>query len=384
MTDIPATPTTASSELSDDGAGSAETLPPAKRPSVFKIVLRVVVVVVALGISAVVLMNVFDDLDPAEIRSALGALDDAEVLSLLSMWLLWLAAQGLLTASLIQGLPVRRGVLAYLGPAAVTSVVPGPSDLPVRHRMLTSWGRSSQEATLAVAAGGLFSIGIKLLLPIVAGLGLLISDAPLDGPLRTAVYITVVVAIVVAVIAFVFSSPTRTERVGRLIAPVWRGVLRLLRRSGGREHTNDALADRLVEVRTRSLETLEGRWKTAAWATLLTAATRFALLLMSVRFVDVAEGDLPWTQVFVVFALVQGLTVFPITPGDAGVSEVAFIGLLTAAAGSQYVNEVTAAVVIFRVLTWLVIIPVGLATLGFWRYSLRRTARQTQVQQVPT
>ena len=60
------------------------------------------------------------------------------------------------------------------------------------------------------------------------------------------------------------------------------------------------------------------------------------------------------------FALVQGLTVIPISAGDAGVSEVAYIGLLTAAAGSEYVNEISAAVLIFRVLTWLLIIPVGL------------------------
>ena len=73
------------------------------------------------------------------------------------MWLLWIGAQGLLTASLVPGLAVRHGVVAFLGPAAITSVVPGPSDLPIRYQMLTSWGRSPGEATLSVAAGGIFS-----------------------------------------------------------------------------------------------------------------------------------------------------------------------------------------------------------------------------------
>ena len=108
------------------------------------------------------------------------------------------------------------------------------------------------------------------------------------------------------------------------------------------------------------------------WATVSTAATRFALLLMAIRFTGTPEDAISWPQIFVVYAVVQGLTVLPITAGDAGVSEVAYIGLLTAAAGSQYVNQITAGVLIFRVLTWVVIIPIGLATLGIWQRTMAR------------
>ena len=43
----------------------------------------------------------------------------------------------------------------------------------------------------------------------------------------------------------------------------------------------------------------------------------------------------------------------PITAGNAGVSEVAMVSLLTASAGSAAINEVTAAVILFRLLAWL-------------------------------
>ena len=62
----------------------------------------------------------------------------------------------------------------------------------------------------------------------------------------------------------------------------------------------------------------------------------------------------------------------PITAGDAGLTEVAYIGLLTAAAGSQFVNEITAGILLFRLLTWILIVPIGFATIGVWRYGLRR------------
>mgnify|MGYP001822798901 CR=1 FL=1 len=350
-----------------DDVPTVEEIPDAPKPKLRKILFRIVFVVAALGLSFFVLARTFDDLDLDEIRSALASLNDAELLSLGSMWILWVGAQGLLTASLVPGLAVRHGVVAFLGPAAITSIVPGPSDLPVRFRMLTSWGRTVGEATLAVAAGGIFSIGVKLALPVIAAIGLVVSDAPIDGTLQTVVVISLVVGLGVVVLAVVLGSEKRTEQAGRLIAPIWARVLRLLRKPQPAD-----LPAQMVAARSSAVQTLHDRWLVATWATTLTAATKFALLLMALRFVGVDDATLPWTQVFVVYALVQGLTVFPITPGDAGVSEVAYIGMLTAAAGSEWVNQVTAAVLLFRILTWLVIIPVGLAVLGGWRFQLKR------------
>ncbi len=334
---------------------------------VLKIAMRVVLVVGALLLSFWILGAAFDDLDFDEVVDTVQSLDDADTLALGSMWLLWIGAQGLLTASLIPGLPVRRGVVAFLGPAGVTSIIPGPSDLPFRFRMLTSWGRTPAEATLAVAAGGIFSIGIKLVLPVVAAVGLLVSGSAIDGTMRTVVVIALIVGVSIVVLSFVLGSARRTERTGRLLAPIWGLVLKLLRKSQPPD-----LPGQMVAARARAVETLRDRWLIATWATVLTAVTKFALLIMALRFVGITESDLPWPQVFVVFALVQGLTVLPLTAGDAGVSEVAYIGLLTAVAGSGFVNQISAGILIFRVLTWLLIIPVGLTTLGVWSVQDRR------------
>lgn len=358
-------------ELTDDLADPVDAPSPRESTArqVRRAAIRIVLVVAALAFSGWVLATTFDDLDLGEVLAAIGSLSDAELISLGAMWLLWVASQGLLTASLVPHLPVRRGVIAFLGPAAVASIIPGPSDLPVRYRMLTSWGRTTGEATLAVAAGGIFSIGIKLVLPVVAAIGLLLSDAPIDGTMRMLVTIGLIVGLLIAGFAWVFGSERRTERVGRLIAPVWGAALRLLRKPQPSD-----LATRMVSVRTRSVQVLRERWLTATWGTVLTAATRYALLLMALRFTGTGQGTLSWGQVFVVFALVQGLTVIPITAGDAGVSEIAYIGLLTAAAGSEYVNQISAGVLIFRLITWLALIPVGLATIGFWKLKLQRHA----------
>jgi len=342
---------------------------PKKKMSWWKVGLRVLLVVGVLAVSAWVLLKAFDDLDFDAVFDALKSLDDAEILALIAMWILWVASQGLLTASLITQLPVRRGVLAFLGPAAVGALVPGPSDLPVRYRMLTSWGRAPSEATVAVAAGGLFSIGIKLLLPVIAAVGLLVTGAELGGALKTVVIVVLAIGGGAFVLALILGSRRATERFGRLLDPVWRALLRLMRKPD-----REDLGTRLLASRESALARLKDRWLLAAWGTLLTAGTKFALLLMAIRFTGVPDDVLPWTQVFVAYALVSGLTVVPITAGDAGVSDVAFIAMLTASAGDEHVNTITAGVILYRVITWLLVIPVGLGALGVWQRGVRREA----------
>lgn len=339
------------------------------------IALRLALSVAALVIAAVVLANVFDELDAGEVARTLSSLQDAEVIGLTSVWLLMLAAQGLLTASLIEAMPVRQGVISFLAPAAVAMVVPGPSDLPLRYRMFVSWGYSSGEAGLAIAAGGVFSIGTKLVLPVLAGVTLLVADIPVAGVATIIVGATLFLGAGIVLAVAVLGSERRTEVVSRrVLEPIWLLTLRLLRRR--REET--ALVDRLLSARAEAMGVLRGRWPLATWASFLTALATASLLLLCLRSVDVPAEDLRWTSVFIVFALVQGLTVVPITAGNVGVAEVGYVTLLSTLAEPGNVNEIAAAVILFRLLTWLLLIPAGVAAFSVWRLALRREAEVSQ------
>ena len=69
--------------------------------------------------------------------------------------------------------------------------------------------------------------------------------------------------------------------------------------------------------------------------------------------------------------MVELLTVVPITAGGAGVVELGYIGLLTGYAGGANVNQVAAGVMLFRLATWIAIIPIGWLTVLFWRISVQ-------------
>jgi hypothetical protein len=359
-------PDDASVEL-DDPALLPDAPPRSTRRRVISIVIRLVITVAALAISAVVLAGIFDDLDWDLVWSSVRSLDDAQRLALLMGLGLVIAAQGVVTSATVPGLPVRRGVLAYLAPTAVASVIPGPSDLPLKYRMYASWGRSPSESALSVAASGIFSIGTKLVLPLLAVIVATISSVELtDGVNRTILLAGVILAVAIGLSVLVLGSARVTHSIAHWLDAPWAVVLRMLRKDAR------PLADVLSGARERALEAISARWQMGLWGAFIASAAQVALMLMAVRFMGVPETAIPAAGVFVAFGVVQGLTVIPITAGNVGVSETAWITLMGAMAGTEYINQISAAVIVYRMLTWILLIPLGGAAAIVWRRGLRR------------
>ena len=357
-----------------DGERHADASPPTRKQSIRKVLIRVLVMAVGIGVAAVLLVKTFDDLDLTSIVDAIKSLDDAEKLSLIGGTVILCWAEGLLMASFVHGMPARRGTLAWLGPTAVGSVVPGPSDVPFIFRMFRSWGQPTASAATAVAAASLYNIGSKLVLPAVAGIGVVVADIPLDGVMNTIVTAAVILAVFLIAAGVVLGSEKRTAAAGRWLEKVWRPTMRLLRR-----HPPDRpLADRLVIQRTEAAALLRGTWYKSLASITFVTFVRVALLVMSLRFVGVPESALSWVAIFCVWAIVRGLTVIPLMPGGVGVSEVAYIGMLTAISGQQWVNEVTAGVLVYRILTWLLMIPAGGVAMALWQVGLRKSRKRQQ------
>ena len=337
-----------------------------------RVVFRILVVVAVLGLSTFVLFNVFDDLDWNEVRSSIAELSDAEILSLTFGWMVWVVTQGALTASLVDKLAVRRGVLASLGPTAISSVIPGPSDLPVRYRMYQSWGVSSSEATTAVVGSGVFSIGANLVLPSIAGVLIMFADVPLSGFFSVIVTASVALAVIVVTAGFTLGSAQRTKAAGRRLDRPARAVM-------GRLHKtlpDKNLGDVLVEKRAEAFDHLADKWVKCTVATVATTAAKCSLLVLTLRFVGIPEAALGWLAIAAAYGLVAGMTAIPLTPGSAGVAELGFVGLLTAAADGDWVNQITAGVLLYRLMTWLLLIPVGMGALGVWRFGVRAAERR--------
>ena len=79
---------------------------------------------------------------------------------------------------------------------------------------------------------------------------------------------------------------------------------------------------------------------------------------MGLRVVGVPEDALSIAEIFAVYALVMVITIIPLSPGGAGVSELLFISAFSALAPT-YEAAITAGVFLYRLYFWFAPVPIA-------------------------
>jgi uncharacterized membrane protein YbhN (UPF0104 family) len=121
----------------------------------------------------------------------------------------------------------------------------------------------------------------------------------------------------------------------------------------------------VIKFRRQVIGLVQRRWVPLTFAAVLSHASLYLVLVVSLRVVGVSDDDVGWAQVLAVFAFARLLSAIPLTPGGVGVVELALIEGLTRAGGDD--PRVVVAVLLFRLLTYVLPIALGLGTYIVWR-----------------
>jgi uncharacterized protein (TIRG00374 family) len=245
---------------------------------------------------------------------------------------------------------------------AVSNAVPagGAVAVGLTYGILSSWGFSKSRITLSVVITGIWNNFLKLGSPIVAIVLLIITGEPGGGRMVAAVAGLAGLTGAIVVFALILSSEEYARKVG-LTAARWMSSLRQLFGRGPVDGWDLAV----VKFRGRVIGLVRHRWVALTATTLVSHASLFAVLLVSLRVMGVSQEEVSWAEAFAVFAFARLLTAVPLTPGGVGVIELALIAGMTSAGGED--AQVVAAVLTFRLLTFVLPIIVGVFAYLFWR-----------------
>jgi uncharacterized membrane protein YbhN (UPF0104 family) len=226
--------------------------------------------------------------------------------------------------------------------------------------MNSSWGFSRNRTSVMLLVSGLWNNFVKLGMPVLA-LVLLLFQAPPDAG-RVVAGLLGLAGLVAGAVALwlLLRSRESAARLGRGTARVVNVLLRPLHR-GPVQGWDKAT----TKFRDRTVLLLRARWQWITLATLISHVSLFVVLLLSLRFCGVSASEVGWIEALAVFAFARLLTAIPFTPGGVGFIEVALIAGLSAAGGAR--SAVAAGVLVFRVLTYVLPIPLGVLTYVFWQ-----------------
>lgn len=293
-----------------------------------------------------------------EIRAMTGL--EMATLALAAVWNL--ATYLFVMVGATPGLKYRQAFVATETSTAVSNTIPGGGALGIAltYSMFGSWGFSRSRTSVSLVVAGIWNNFVKLGMPVLALSLLALQGKPSGGRIvAAAIGLGALVAAVVALAALLGSEAT-ARKLGLFAA----GVANRLLRAAGRPPV-DGWDRATVKFRGRTELLVSARWLWITVTTLISHLSLFFVLLLALRHIGVSAQDVGWIEALAVFSFARLLTAIPITPGGLGVVEVALITGLVAAGGAR--AQVAAAVLLFRGLTYVIPIPLGLATYLYYK-----------------
>lgn len=282
------------------------------------------------------------------------ALLAATVVNLLTFPPPWMVA--------LPGLRFLHALVVTQAATAISIVFPGGAAVGMAgsYGLLRGWGFPGAAVGRAVTLTGIWNQFTNLAFPIVA-VALLAVDGGSNPLLTTVAFVGLgVLGVAIAGLALVLWSSSLARDLGDVAAQgvSWaRGKLR----RGPVAWTGE----RFVAFRRDSLDLLRRRWLALTAATLLGHLTVFVVLVVSLRALGVPAAEVSLVEAFAAWALVRVLGAIPLTPGGIGVVELGLTGALVGFGGAN--ASVVAAVLVYRFLTVVPTVLLGLASGMVWR-----------------
>jgi uncharacterized membrane protein YbhN (UPF0104 family) len=319
--------------------------------------------VASIAIVAVLLGGVLPAIaDFGDVWEAIVALTWLETVSLAGSATWNIVTYLLVIVAALPGLTLMQAFAVSQTSTAVTNTLPGGSaiGLGVTYAMFSSFGFGTGSIAIATVVTGLWNTFVKLGLPVVA-LALLTMQGNSNPALLSASLTGVaVLVLMIGALVLVLASERYARIVGEKAGAIVTRAAALL----GREKEL-RWGDGFVRFRTQSIGLLRRRWHLITAATVVSHLSLFALLWLSLRHMGVAAESVTGFEALAAFSVVRLATVVPITPGSLGIVEVGLTTALVVAGGQQ--APVVAAVLVYRALSYLLQLPLGLVGYVVWR-----------------
>jgi uncharacterized membrane protein YbhN (UPF0104 family) len=310
------------------------------------------------------------------IEGTLGGLSAADIAVLTLVWALGLWVHSFVLTASLPGLSRRRALTLNLTGSAVANVVPlgGAFGVALNWAMVRSWRFRPLAFTRFTLVSNVWDVLAKLLLPVVALLALLAGGSVATHSLRVAAALAVALLMTgVSAIVAMMASDRAARALGAAADDGLCAVRRAIRRPASSGHD---LEEKATHLRATTIDLVRAHWPQLSLGIVGYYLLQGLLLWLALTAVGSDPRVLGPAEVAAGFAVERMLCLVLVTPGGVGVSETGCVALLVALGGDPTISA--AGVLLYRVFTYLLEIPVGGLGIAWWVGSRRLAGHATQ------
>lgn len=328
----------------------------------------------SVAITVAVLVIVFGFVVPqfSDYRSILDVLIDVSpgawiILAIVSV--AFLVAYPIVLMSVLDTLRFREAFVNHMTGTAVTNSLPSGGALAIglNYAMYLSWGFTPHSVSAGLLAAGVWDWYVRIALPVLAVIAIAIAGDALGWMWFVSIGGAAWVAFSIWLVVTLLRSETAAERIARWLDRLVARIARVVRKD-----PPDTYAA-VMQFRTDLRSVISTRALPLTAATVGNHVAMAGLYTASIYAVGITTDEIPLPWVILSFALGRFLVMIPVSPGGLGLVDLGWIGLLTL--GWQTTNPgepvdaalIAAGVLLFRALSLLPPIPIGMASWVFWR-----------------
>lgn len=336
--------------------------------------LRVVVWLVVAVFAWIALTRLVGAVDWGAVADAFATLPLWVVLPLLVALLVRQVLNAVPLERYVAGLSLFRSLQNDLAAGLVGAFTPPPADVVIRVSMFRAWGVDPAQGLAGVGLNTATFYAVRFGVPVV-GIALLALGEGADlGQVVSTVLCAIVAAACLVGLAMLLRSSALADWLGRTAARAVRRVRRSVE--------EDVWAAYLVDLRERTSDRLRTGLVPALLSLVAMVVVDGLMVVLTLRAVGVPTSVVTVVDVLAAFLVAYPLTLLPMF--GFGVLDAVLVGAWTTIAGAVWEADLVAAVLVWRVVTLVGPLVLGVLVVLLWRRAVRRDERAGTVTDGPT
>ena len=302
-----------------------------------------------------------------DVAAALSALTAAQVAILGLSGVIVMVFLGWASKASLPGLNIYQGFESSGTSQMTAFVVPPPGDYLIRFSMYRTYGFTDAQSGVSVLIAMVLRYVVIFFMPVLGfGVALVGGVAPPNG-LAWFIGLTVVWVVAVFLLRQVIQSDSAAHAVGRWISAAVSKVMRLFHRTPAKD-----LEASVVDFGFKTRGTIEENRTSLAASNFLWGMSNVLVLGLAIRFSGIDSSTISLAGIFLTAGALMVVNILPIPGKNALVAPALFTMLSLTTTADQ--SDLTAALVLYRVVTWIEPMLFGIVLFLLWR---RRVGRDT-------
>lgn len=310
------------------------------------------------------------EVDWSEVWADLQALTAGEMAALVVAGLLVIVALGWTSKASLPGLTLYKGTESSATSQLSAFVFPPPADMLIRFAMYRTYGFSDEQSAAAVLVAMVARYATVLFMPLLGTALVLIAGEGSRNGLFWLVLLGAVYSAAMWLILRIARSDSAAHKTGAWLQRLSSRLFRIVHRTAP-----ESIEQNVVEFGTHTRSTISANGRVLVVSNLVWGMSNVLVMALVLRFSGLDPSVVPPAAVALTTGLIMAINVLPIPGKDVLV--VSWIAAILALTDSSDISDLGTALLLYRMVTWILPMPIGGIAFMVWRVRVGKDAARS-------